>query len=97
MVKVNAFDVSPPEFWTLTVAEPDAAIRLAGTAAVSWLALTKVVVSGVPFHRTPAPLTKPEPLAVRVNDAPPAVAVLGARLVRIGGEIVVGQALLSVR
>jgi hypothetical protein len=41
------------------------------------LELTRVVVSGVPFHRMSAPVAKPEPLAVIVKPCDPMVAVLG--------------------
>ena len=50
---------------------------------MSWLALMKVVVSGVPFHKTAVPFTNPEPFADRTNAAPPAVAELGEMLDRV--------------
>jgi hypothetical protein len=49
----------------------------AGTGAVSCMLLTRVVTSGVPFHRMIAPVTKPPPLAVIVKPCAPAVAALG--------------------
>src|SRR5579871_1304954 len=58
---------------TVMLAEPALAIRLAGTCAVSCVALTNVVASGEPFHCTAAPLTKFVPLTVSVNDGLPAV------------------------
>jgi hypothetical protein len=52
--------------------------------AVTWVALTYVVVRFVPFHLTTEPLTKLVPFTVRVNPAPPAVADVGLRLVVVG-------------
>src|SRR5262249_132396 len=49
-------------------------------AAVSWEALTKVVVRALPFHCTTAPDTKPVPLTVNVNAAPPGAAESGTSL-----------------
>ncbi len=63
-------------------AVPAVAIRAAGTAAVSWLALTNVVDSPEPFHRTADPETNPLPLTVSVKGGPPAVALAGIRDVR---------------
>jgi hypothetical protein len=63
------------------VAVPELAIRLAATVAVNCVALTYVVVRGVPFHCTIDPVTKPIPFTVRVKAGPPAVAVVGLRLV----------------
>jgi hypothetical protein len=87
---------TPPES-TVTVAVPAAAIRVAGTAAVSWLVLTKVEVSAVPFQRTAAPDTKPLPFTVRVNAAPPAIAEFGLREVIAGAAAIVnGDALVVI-
>jgi hypothetical protein len=83
IVNVAPADV-PPGVITVTFAEPAVAIRLAGTAAVSWVALPKVVVSAVLPHCTVAPETKFVPLTVKVNAAPPAAAVAGERLAIIG-------------
>jgi hypothetical protein len=84
MVNLAAADV-PPVVVTVMLAVPAVAIRPAGTAAVTWLALTNVVVSTVVPHCTFAPETKFVPLIVRVKAAPPAVAELGLRLVMVGG------------
>lgn len=84
MVNVAPGDV-PIAVVTVTLAVPGVAIRLAGTAAVSWLTLMNVVVSAGPFHFAFAPEPKLVPLIVRVKAAPPAVAELGLRLVIVGG------------
>ena len=63
----------------VTETVPGVAMSEAETGAVSWLALTNVVVSWVVFHRMIAPETKPVPLAVIVKPPPPAVAVWGLR------------------
>jgi hypothetical protein len=49
----------------------------AGTAAVSWVALTKEVGRALPFQLTTESNTKPEPLTVSVKAAPPAAAEVG--------------------
>jgi hypothetical protein len=65
---------------------PAVAMAEAGTATVSWLALTKVVfeVWAVPFKFTTALAAKLVPLTVIVNAAPPAVALLGANAETVG-------------
>jgi hypothetical protein len=84
MVNVNPAEV-PPAVVTVTLAVPTKAIRLAGTAAVSWLELTNVVVSAVLFQFTVDPETKFVPFTVSVKSPPPAVAELGPRIVMVGG------------
>ncbi len=74
-------DGLPTELAAVMLALPALAIKLAGTAAVSCVALTNVVVRPVPFHCTVAVERKPVPLTVNVNAAPPAVADVGLRLV----------------
>ena len=59
-------------------------MSLAGICAVSWAAEIKVVGRFDPFQRTSDELTKLVPVTVRVNAAPPAVAELGMRLIRVG-------------
>jgi hypothetical protein len=71
--------VPPPGagFMAPTVTGPTIAISEAGTVAVREVALTKVVVSAVPFHNTTEALTKFEPVMVMVKPEPPAVAEFG--------------------
>jgi hypothetical protein len=81
-----AADVPPPGggFTTVTGKLPELATSLAGTAAVSFVPETKVVVNAVPFQSTAELLTKLEPFTVIVNAAPPAVAEDGERLEIVG-------------
>ena len=69
---------------TVTWAVPARAMSVDGIAAVNCVALTKVVVRAAPFQFTTEPLMKPVPLTVRPNDVPPAVALVGERLVMLG-------------
>jgi hypothetical protein len=64
----------------LTLAEPAAATRFAGTADVTCVGLTKVVDRGRPFHRRTQLIAKSVPVAVRVNAAAPSVAEAGERV-----------------
>src|SRR5580698_5325949 len=61
VAKFTVFDVNPPKA-TVMAEVPDAAIRLAGTAASSCVALTYVVDNGEPFHCTMAPEANPLPV-----------------------------------
>ena len=83
-VNVRAFDVLPPGFATVTLAVPVEAMSLAGIAAVSWEALTNVVVRFDPFHLTVELETKFVPSTVKVKAGPPAVNVLGFKLLSTG-------------
>jgi hypothetical protein len=89
MVKATAFEVTGPGFTTVTLTATTVAIWPALTAAVNCVALTKVVVSGLPFQFTTEALTKPVPFTVSVNPGPPAVAELGLRLVMVGAGLMV--------
>ena len=60
---------------TGTVAEVEMAV--AGTSAVSCLAVTNVVVRFVPFHFTIESDAKLEPLTVKMNAGPPAFVLSG--------------------
>jgi hypothetical protein len=85
MVSVTALEAVPPGFAAVICAVPACATRFAGTAAVSCVALTKVVASAVPFKDTVAPLRKLVPVTVSVN-AEPAGVVDGVMLVIVGPE-----------
>jgi hypothetical protein len=93
IVKVNPLDVPPPGvgFTTVTDAVPAVAMSLAGTEAVSFVPLTYFVASPVPFHCTVELETKFVPVTVRVNAAPPAVALEGE------SEVAPGFGLLIVK
>src|SRR5206468_3255993 len=86
---VRAAEVPPPGVGVMTVTEavPAVAMSAAGIAAVSCVALTKVVVRAAPFHCTVLPVTKPVPVAVSVKAAPPAVAVAGDTDVSVGAGL----------
>ena len=51
-------------------AAPGLWLKLPGTSAVSWLALSNFVVSGVPFHCTTELELKPAPFTVNWNGCP---------------------------
>ena len=93
MVNVCALDVPPPGlgFTTVTDAVPAVATREAGTAAVSCVEETNVVVREAPFQRTVEVERKFVPVTVKVNWGPPAVAQVGLI------EVVVGSGLLIVK
>ena len=74
---------------------PAVAMAVAGTAAVSCVADTNVVVKAAPLKFTTELLMKPVPFTVRVKAALPATAVFGARLVMVGvGSVTVKVAVL---
>ena len=86
IVKDRALEVPPPGAGvnTVTCAVPAAARSLAGMAALSWVALTNVVVRPPPFQRTVEADTKPLPVTVRVKAGPPWSALLGASVESTG-------------
>ena len=88
IVKVASAEVTPFSP-TATFAAPPAVIKLAGTCADNCVALTKFVVSAVPFHCTTALAAKLLPLTVRVKPAAPAVALEGLSEVIAGGGLMV--------
>ena len=79
IVKVCAFEAPPPGagFETVMLTVPAVAMSVVKIAAVTFVALTKVVVRLEWFHKTVVPFTKFVPFTVRVNAAPPAVALIG--------------------
>jgi hypothetical protein len=84
-------------FVTVTEIVPGVAMADAGTATISWLPLTKVVLAvwAVPFKFTTALLAKFVPFTVRVNAAPPAVALLGASAATVGIVPATGAVILE--
>src|SRR5690242_13631372 len=83
-MKLTAFDIPPPGLVTVTLKLPAVAMSKARRAAVSCVALTKVVERPLPLKLTAAPLTKYVPFTVKVNAAPPAIALVGEMLVIVG-------------
>jgi hypothetical protein len=83
---VTVFEETPPGLTTWMDADVGVGYRLAGTVAVNWVELTKVVASVVLFHLTVAPLWKFVPLTVRVNPLPPAAMLDGDRLLMLTVE-----------
>lgn len=79
VAKSAATDVPPPGLGLVTVmlADPAAAMLGAGTAALSCVEDTNVVVRLVPFHCVVEFETKLDPFTVRVNDDPPRSADAG--------------------
>jgi hypothetical protein len=69
---------------TVTLAVPAVAMSAARIDAVTWVALTYVVVRSVPFHLTTEPEMKLIPFTVSVKAGPPAVAEEGLRPVVLG-------------
>jgi hypothetical protein len=86
IVRVSAFEEAPLVS-AVTCAIPAKAMSVAGMAAVSRVAETKVVGRLLPFHwTTDDPLMNPVPFTVRVKAAPPAVRVVGLRLVSVAAS-----------
>jgi len=92
IVKVSPFEARDPGLTTVTVAVPATVTTEAGTVAVIFVPETNEVVSGDPFQLTVAPLTKPDPFTVSVNEADPAVTDDGLKLVIEGCPIMVNVA-----
>ena len=89
-VKNSGLDGALPGFVTVTDSPPTCRIRFAGTAAVSCVLLTNVVVSDAVPRETVAPDTKLAPITVRVKDPLPAVTIDGKMLVMVAvGAVVV--------
>lgn len=89
-MKLTALEPSPPGLDTMMLALPAAEIKLAGTSAVTCVALKNVVASGVPFHCTVAPERKLVPVTVSVKAGLPALAEFGASDVMAGRAGVMG-------
>jgi hypothetical protein len=88
-VKLVAADVPPPGpgFVTVTGNVPAVAISVAVIAAVTCVALIKVVVFAAPLKFTTDVETRFVPLTVNVNAAPPAVALVGESVVIVGAGL----------
>jgi hypothetical protein len=80
----------PTEFVTVTFAVPGNAAAVAGIAAVSWVALTKVVGSGEPFQFTIASLVKFVPFTVSVKPCVLQAGVEAVEVVDAETEVMVG-------
>jgi hypothetical protein len=93
MAKAMELDEAPLGGCTLTEAEPELAIKLAGTTAESCIPEPSVVVRAEPFQSTASPETKLLPLTVRVNVEPPAVALVGDSEVTIGAGALMAKAM----
>jgi hypothetical protein len=85
IVNGKAFDTDAPGFRTVTWTVPAVAMSAAGTAADSWVLLTKVVVRFAPFQRTVAPDRKSVPFTFSVKAGPPALALFGESAVSVAG------------
>lgn len=83
----------PPGAGLLTTTGKDPAVAMSGavTAIVTCVELTNVTVLAAALNVPVAPLTKLEPLMVRVKAAPPAVALVGEN------DVIVGTGLLTVK
>jgi hypothetical protein len=86
IVKGCALEVPPSGAGsaTVTLTVPALASCAADTTAVSWVAETNVVGSGVPPHRRRPAESKPVPVAVMVVSEAPMMIAFGERLVRVG-------------
>ena len=77
----------PAGFVTVTFTVPAVAISAAGIVTTIWVLVTdEGVIAGLAPKLTVAPVTKPVPVIVSVNAAPPTVAEAGAIEVSVGPE-----------
>src|SRR5437660_10190043 len=79
----------PPRLATVIDEVPAVAMRAAGTVAVSCVAETKAVASGLPFQFTVEPETKFVPFTVSVNCGPPAAVHVGLSELMVGLLLIV--------
>ena len=86
MLKDRAVEVPPPGVGVKTVTEVEPAVAMSPAAMVarSWVLLTKVVVRGAPFQLITEAVTKLLPVTVKLNPAPPAVALVGESVLSTG-------------
>jgi hypothetical protein len=94
IAKDTALEIPPPGpgLVTVTLAAPGSLISPALMAAVSWDALTNVVLRLAPAKRTVAPATKLDPLMVSVKSGPPATADSGLRELMTGTGLLMANA-----
>jgi hypothetical protein len=87
-VNVCAFDVPPPAgFVIVTFTVPAVTISAAGIVATICVLVTDDgVIAGFVPKFTTAPATKPVPVSVNVNAAPPTVPLAGAIEASVGAE-----------
>jgi hypothetical protein len=88
------FELPPPgaEFDTETESVPLVAISEAVTEAVNCVELTYVVARACPFQFTvETPDANPVPVTVKVNAAPPALALVGLKAVIVGAGLFAGS------
>jgi len=85
-VNVCALEVPPPGagFVTVMLDVPAVVKSLAGMEAVTWVALTKLVVRGEPLKFTIESVTKLVPFTVNVKAASPTFLLVGEMLVVVG-------------
>ena len=77
----------PAGFVTVTFTVPAVAMSVAGIVATICVVVTdEGVIAGLAPKFTVAPATKPVPVRVNVNAAPPTVAEVGAIEVSVGAE-----------
>ena len=89
IVKGSVRDVPPPPLAlgglkTDTLAVPALAMSEAEICAINCVAETNVVCRSAPFQRTTDVLMKFVPVTINAKPAPPALAVLGLMLVKLG-------------
>ena len=90
IVNEAAVDKPPPGVGVLTAIEavPADATNAAGTLAVNCVALKKVVVIAVPFHKIDEVFMKLLPFTVKTKVDAPVATLLGEILVRVGAGFV---------
>src|SRR5438552_1720837 len=91
IVNVCGLDVPPPGAGVNTVTEAVPAVAMSAVVicAVSCVLLPNVVARWLPFHCTMDELMKFVPVAVRVNPAPPATALLGEIELSVGTRLLI--------
>ena len=83
MVKVTLGEM-PPSVLTVMLPAPGLAVRAAGSVAVSWVELMRVVASAVEPQEAMEAASKFVPLMVSRRSAPPATVEAGLRLATVG-------------